>query len=224
MEIVEIFASISGEVGTTIKQGELCTFIRFYGCPVGCVYCDTPESWSPAFSYLDMSIDEILLEVRKLGNSKIVITGGEPIIQKDFQLFLDVLTGMDMIDAVTIETSGIYPKHIEIHPKNYLQEKVNFAVDYKLPSSESKYALLNKFPYEKLQSEDLIKFLIFRKIDLSMAIAKCKELMSLGLDELPVFVFTVGPDIKAQLVYDQIKLHSIPAVFNVQIHKILGFA
>jgi len=224
MEIIEVFSSVSGEVGITILQGEPCTFIRFQGCPVKCVYCDTPESWNSSFGYQVKTPEELIQDVILLGNSKVILTGGEPLDQEELSWFLALLTDLDLIEAVIIETSGVPPKHSEFIQTARYSQKVNFAVDYKLPSAKSTYPLINQFPYEELKSEDLIKFLIFTETDLNHAIIKCSEILNLGLDERPIFVFTAGPGIDAPLAHTRLKQAGIPAVFNVQIHKILGFA
>lgn len=75
LKIIEIFNSIQGE-GSHI--GEPSTFIRTAGCNLDCPGCDSKYSWNTG---TEMTIDEIIHEVRKYNTRNIVITGGEPTIQ-----------------------------------------------------------------------------------------------------------------------------------------------
>ncbi|MHA1793777.1 MAG: 7-carboxy-7-deazaguanine synthase QueE [Promethearchaeota archaeon] len=81
----EIFSSIQGEIQGIGLQ---CMFIRLFGCNLGpkCpIDCDTKYSWSEennknAFKIFD--VDEIMEMIREKKPLNIVITGGEPLLQK----------------------------------------------------------------------------------------------------------------------------------------------
>ena len=73
--IIEIFSSIQGEGS---HMGEPSTFIRTAGCNLRCPGCDSKYSWNKG---TEMTVDEILREVKKYPTKNIVITGGEPTIQ-----------------------------------------------------------------------------------------------------------------------------------------------
>lgn len=90
----EIFASIQGE-GPSL--GSPRTFIRLSGCNLHCKWCDTAYTWNfegtpfhhdqgvkfdPASERLSRTIHEIADHVSKDGPTGIVITGGEPLLQK----------------------------------------------------------------------------------------------------------------------------------------------
>lgn len=224
MRVAEIFSSISGEVGTAILQGEPCTFVRFFGCPVACDYCDTPESWyeGGVFSsnFSNMAKEEIVAEILNIGNKKVIVTGGEPVIQSEFEEFLDLLWETREIENVVVETSGI-PVPFDIRKRNDF--KIRWAVDYKLPSAKSKYPNLNKFDFCSLWFVDMVKFLIFTRKDLIEAIEKCKEISEF-VPEVPVFVFAPANPEFTRLIITTAKEAGIDIVINVQIHKILNIA
>lgn len=148
MKITEIFKSIDGEGK---RAGSLVTFIRTYGCPLRCSYCDSMYSVDDSETdTLDMSVDDIISIVDSFGINKVTVTGGEPLIQPEMKDLLLKLSnsGYD----VNVETSGhIYP--------DYLNEinDVWYTVDYKLPLSnmESK---MNDELFDHLSQDDVIKF------------------------------------------------------------------
>lgn len=67
--------------GEGIHVGIPQIFVRFQGCSIGCVNCDSKETWEfdPSFS---MNLDNVLAEVEKISEGKIKrvsITGGDPL-------------------------------------------------------------------------------------------------------------------------------------------------
>lgn len=99
MKIIEIFSSIQGE---GYHMGRPVTFIRTGGCNLHCPWCDTKNSWGDAGE--EMSIDQILEQVCKYDNRFVVITGGEPTIQKEFTELVRRLESDERY--VCIETNG----------------------------------------------------------------------------------------------------------------------
>lgn len=67
--------------GEGIHVGIPQIFVRFQGCSVGCVNCDSKETWEfdPSFS---RDLDSVVAEVEKISDGKIKrvsITGGDPL-------------------------------------------------------------------------------------------------------------------------------------------------
>lgn len=129
-KIVEIFQSIQGEgkyVG--VKQ----VFVRFFECPMHCVWCDTPHSIGDTTrEFQEYSFDEIARKIDELreGCHSVSLTGGEPLLQKDFiKMLLPFFKQRGLL--AYLETSGILYKE--------LQEIIDMvdivAMDFKLPSS-----------------------------------------------------------------------------------------
>jgi 7-carboxy-7-deazaguanine synthase len=103
MRIAEIFHSIQGEGGLT---GVPSVFVRTSGCNLRCRWCDTPyASWHPEGG--EMSVDEILAEVRRHPAAHVVLTGGEPMIAKGIHELAAALHAAGK--HVTIETAGTVP-------------------------------------------------------------------------------------------------------------------
>ncbi|HWB87120.1 MAG TPA: 7-carboxy-7-deazaguanine synthase QueE [Bryobacteraceae bacterium] len=100
MKIAELFFSIQGE-GSLV--GMPSVFIRTSGCNLRCAWCDTPyTSWNPEGT--DLSIGEILEQVKSYPAHHAVITGGEPMIAPEIVPLTEALRELGL--HITIETAG----------------------------------------------------------------------------------------------------------------------
>ena len=126
----EIFASVQGEGPSA---GMPCTFIRLSRCNLACVWCDTAYTWHfegddrPHRSNVayDRSVNQIVLaeaevarRITDLGQRRLVITGGEPLLQASaLAALLSLLP--DMI--VEVETNGTAraPARLDIRIDQY---------------------------------------------------------------------------------------------------------
>ena len=106
MLISEIFYSLQGEGSLA---GIPSVFIRTAGCPLRCVWCDTPHAAAHAHGR-ELDIDEILSRLAPHPTRHCVITGGEPLIAYDLADLAATLRSRGY--HITIETAGILP------PKN----------------------------------------------------------------------------------------------------------
>ena len=110
--------------------GTACDFIRTYGCPVGCYFCDTGYA-SPDGEYYKKqikkhkkTIEELIAELK---SDLVVISGGEPFINKNLPELCNAIlkTGR----KVSIETSGSYWQpvsdevFITLSPKQHISPK-----------------------------------------------------------------------------------------------------
>jgi 7-carboxy-7-deazaguanine synthase len=120
MRITEIYASIQGE---TQYAGLPCTLVRTTGCDLRCSYCDTSYAFAGG---REMSVDDIVLEVRRLGLPWVTLTGGEPMLQAEMASLAERLVREGF--RVALETSGA-------HPVAHLSPAVIRIVDIKTPGS-----------------------------------------------------------------------------------------
>ena len=98
--INEIFYSLQGE---GYHSGTPAVFVRFSGCNLRCVFCDTQHQEG-----IMMSLQEIVNEINKYPIAPLVVlTGGEPslFIDEDFVAELKLKTGK----TIAIETNGTRP-------------------------------------------------------------------------------------------------------------------
>lgn len=93
--INEIFYSLQGEGYMT---GTPAIFIRFSGCNLRCPFCDTDFS-----SFEEMTLGQILEQIKAYPAETVILTGGEPSLQK-----LDPLINKlhSLGKKVHIETNG----------------------------------------------------------------------------------------------------------------------
>lgn len=104
--VSETFFSFQGE---GMHAGKSAHFIRLYGCPIKCPWCDSAETWKPELRPANLpyfSVPELLGEICNNNPDIVVITGGEPAIH-DLAPLTDAIRGVDY--PVHIETSGAFP-------------------------------------------------------------------------------------------------------------------
>ena len=111
----EIFASVQGEGPSA---GMPCTFLRLSRCNLACVWCDTAYTWhftgderphrdgvefDRTANQLTLEEEEVAARITALGQKRLVITGGEPLLQAPA---LARLLGHLPDVTVEIETNG----------------------------------------------------------------------------------------------------------------------
>ncbi|MDD4516650.1 pyruvate formate-lyase-activating protein [Massilibacteroides sp.] len=92
------------------KDGPGIRFIFFMqGCPLRCLYCHNPDTWSAKNHAFEMTPEEAFKEVLKvkafIRNGGVTVSGGEPLLQPDFILELFKLCKENGIHTA-IDTSG----------------------------------------------------------------------------------------------------------------------
>src|SRR3954468_15516957 len=108
MNVMEIYRSIRGE-GTLM--GGPTTFVRFFACNLRCSWCDTKYSWSVKDGGTWESLDarEVAKQVDALGAKHVVLTGGEPTLQRHLPALARLLKAAG--HHLTVETNTtIFPE------------------------------------------------------------------------------------------------------------------
>lgn len=100
MLIAELFVSLQGE---GVLAGTPSFFIRTSGCNLRCSWCDTPyTSWRPEGQR--RSVEDLCAAARRAGVRHVVITGGEPLLQREIGALTSALAGQG--HHLTVETAG----------------------------------------------------------------------------------------------------------------------
>ena len=200
LKINEIFYSIQGE---SSYSGMPCVFIRLTYCNLRCSYCDTEDSF---YEGQDMSIDEIVDEIKKYNCRLIEVTGGEPLLQKESIKLMEILLNDNY--KVMLETGGSLP--ITKVPKEVIK-----VVDFKCPSS--KMHKKNDWNIiEDLQKYDEIKFVIGNQQDYEWAKNKIEQfnLYNKKLLFSPVHDVMSAKELSEWVLNDGLKVR-----IQLQLHK-----
>ena len=103
----EIFATLQGEGATA---GTPAVFLRLASCNLDCSWCDTPYTWDwGRYDYrthmMELSVTEAAERIAALGPRRLVVTGGEPLLQRRA---LEELVRMCVGEGlrVEVETNG----------------------------------------------------------------------------------------------------------------------
>lgn len=219
MQISEIFDSIDGE---GIRAGELCTFIRVFGCNLRCSYCDSMYAVDAGYSDVppvEMDINQILARVNR-NYKRVTLTGGEPLLFSESVKLVNRLC--DLGYEVNIETNGSCDitgfRSLIRHSENLF-----FTIDFKLPSSGEMYAM-RLSNYDDLEPRDVLKFVIGSEDDSSVAASFAKNIAEKYGDRAPhMFAGVVFGKYELKDVIDEFMAD--PALkdvrFQIQMHKII---
>lgn len=100
MWISEIFYTIQGE---GLLLGVPSVFVRTSGCNLRCNWCDTKyTSWNATGKHIDVA--QVLGQVMEFNCDYVVLTGGEPLLDKDTAAFTHLLRQNNK--HITIETAA----------------------------------------------------------------------------------------------------------------------
>ena len=237
MNVIEIFASIDGEGS---RQGLLTTFLRLHDCNIRCSYCDTTYSYGIDSVFTEMTVAEVANVIESLGNHRITITGGEPLLQeaavvelidelnrRNLQIMQDntsgqtgltCINGADKFDKREMLNNSPYDFNIETNGTivpSFQRENVWFTYDYKTPSSLAEESM-NVDIFKAATERDLIKFVVGSPEDL--------DCMRRIIEQYPtvaqIYVSPVWGQIEAASIIDYMKEYNLQNVrFQLQIHK-----
>ncbi len=210
--ITEIFHSLQGE---TTLAGVPFAFIRLTGCNLRCTYCDTTYSFKGGTK---MRIPQILERIRPWQVRHVLLTGGEPLLQRNTSALLDALKAEGY--TVSIETHGELPLE-------RFAGRARLIMDIKTPSSG-----MSRGGYRKnlalLGPQDEIKFVIASQGDYFWARDVLRsEAMPVGTEVLfsPVIASAGSPGqvegVEPAWLAARILEDRLPVRMQIQLHKII---
>jgi len=201
IKINEIYKSIQGE---SSKAGLPCVFVRLTYCNLRCTYCDSVYAF---YDGKEMSIFQIIDEVKKYNCKLVEITGGEPLFQNES---IDLMKQLcDEGFDVMLETSG------SLSIKD-IDARVKIIMDLKCPSSK----MMKKNLYENiefLKPTDEIKFVIGNREDYDWS----KKIISdYRLNEKCEILFSVVfEQLKPVTLVEWILEDNLNVRYQLQMHK-----
>jgi len=225
--IKEIFQSIQGE-GKYVGAKQL--FVRFAGCSVNCLNCDTDYSVEDFFSIKDKTIQNPISPAALADNitksfdlnsfHSISITGGEPLNQFDF--LKDFIKTIKKISEIKIflETSGFYSEKLL-----KLKDVVDiFSVDLKIKSSFGVNNLQNisKFLRSVDTDKTYVKLIINKNITETEIGSVLKILMDSKINEIYLQPLNnISYNYKLRNVIGLLQKNKIDAYFIPQLQKFM---
>ncbi len=203
MRITEIYASVQGE---TRFAGLPCALVRTTGCDLRCAWCDTAYAFEGG---RDMSLDDIVAAVGDLGTRLVLLTGGEPMLQREIVALAERLLAAGY--QVMVETSGA-------HPVNVLPPEVVRIVDVKAPGSGETHRMRWQV-VDELRSQDAAKFVLADEGDYRWAVQVIQE-RGLAL-RTEVLLSPVHGKLDPRQLVSWMLRDRVPARLNLQLHKYL---
>ena len=205
-----MFSSIDGEIND-YYQGRPSFFIRLQGCNLSCFYCDTKEAQSEIGGQY-LNIGTILEKIYESKLTKITITGGEPLLQKNVIRLIEALPEYD----ISIETNGTIANTDLLNIKG-----LSIIADVKLPSTGIKDSINKEWIKQVNRNGGWIKFVIAYWNDFDAAV-KCINSLNLYRNKV-----AISPCFPLQyplehLLDEMLKANLQDAVLNIQIHKLVN--
>lgn len=164
LKVCEIFYSIQGESSYT---GLPFVFVRLTGCNLRCSYCDTTYAYDEGSQ---RTIASIIAEVKCYPCKFVLITGGEPLMQRNSTTLISTL--LDSGYFVSIETNGSFDI-------SHIDKRAVIIMDIKTPSSAmSEYNKLENLL--QLKPCDEVKFVISDYADFKWSLQLIEQYNILG--------------------------------------------
>jgi len=206
--VSEIFRSLQGEARGMLWP---TIFARLAGCNLRCLYCDTAYAWDGGER---MEIEEAMRRIRALGGAKqnrALITGGEPLAQREAALALASLLIADGY-MTSMETNGSCP--VEDLP-----DKLIAIIDVKTPGSGMSGVMNHENFRKARRHHDVFKFVIAEPSDIAWSL-DC--IARHRLDErYDVLLSPAGGKIGARDLAEAILASGRRLRLNLQLHKIV---
>lgn len=224
MRVAEIFTSISGEQGL-FRQGEFVTFIRLAGCNLRCSYCDTAKTQTDDWAEERTPLQVADSAWRRFGVRQFLITGGEPLYQKEELEDLCRYLRNQKEVVIQVETNG------SIVPSGELCRLVDcWVVDYKLPSSGMVHGMLpiKQFSSFRGARRTWVKFVVADRLDFDMAVQTMRHLREETSNDFNYAFGPLMPRLTPHHLSSWLKEHHLnmrdDVFLNVQLHKLIDMA
>ncbi|MBI4644310.1 MAG: radical SAM protein [Deltaproteobacteria bacterium] len=201
LQVCETFYSLLGE---STWAGLAAFFIRLTGCNLRCRYCDTTYSYEGG---KEMAAAELLQAAASHPARRVLVTGGEPLLQAGTLPLLAGLTDAGL--TVLLETNGSLPIR-------EVDARVHRILDVKCPGS-GMASHIHWENLEQLHARDEVKFVITDQSDFAWALEVIKGRRLAG--RVPLLISPVFGAVPPQEAATWILESGLPLRLNLQLHK-----
>ena len=202
-KISEIFESIQGE---SIYSGFPFLFVRFYGCPVKCSWCDTKYSWNSE-KYMEYSLEELKEKIMEFCRKRVLFTGGEPLIQNNLVELMEKLIVEKR--ELHLETSGALDISQIPYEAHIIMDIKPPSANVDIPFLSSNLDYLKKSDEIKIVVNDIEDFHFLLKMEKKYDLSK-RFLLSIS----PTTSFLDGVELPSLILESGLDLR-----INIQMHK-----
>lgn len=208
LTVNEIHAALLGESRHT---GALCTVVRLTGCHRRCTYCDSAYAFHGGE---ELDVDAVLARVGALGCGRVLLTGGEPLLQDGAPELMAAL--LDAGREVLLETSGTRGGR----PLSDVPAGVCRIVDVKTPGSGVPADQVDWEGLHDLGPDDELKFVCCDRADYEWA----RDLVRGGgrlPTDVPVSVSPAEGRLAPTELADWVLADRLDVRVQIQLHKML---
>ena len=205
IRLYSFFVSIQGE---STRAGLPCAFVRLAGCPLACLYCDTPEARTAGG--VPTELGDVVARCLSTGVRLVEVTGGEPLGQPGAIPLLAALADAGL--EVMLETSGALPIRA-------VDSRVRVVMDIKTPGS----GMVDHFCEDNLdilaRGRHEVKLVVTSRADFDWAVDRVR-----GADlanRCDVLVSPVQPDVEYGELAAWILASGLPLRFQPQLHRLI---
>lgn len=209
LDIHEIYPSIEGE---TTAAGWPFVFIRLAGCNLSCIWCDTRYAWKEGRK---RDVGGIVNDVRGYGLRRVVVTGGEPLIQAE---------SLELIKSLADEGFDVYLETNGAVDIGLVDKRARVRMDLKPPSSGmTEHILWDNIgklkPVRDGVVTDEVKIVIAGPEDYAWAcnVIEEKSILKICPVNLTPELDTMLPHLLARWIIDD----KLDVRLNLQMHKII---
>jgi 7-carboxy-7-deazaguanine synthase len=208
LRIHEIYCTILGE---SREAGLPCVIVRLTGCHLRCTYCDTEYAFTGG---REAATEEICRQVAAFECRTVLVTGGEPLLQKDVVPLLQAL--VVEYDRVVLETSGTRAA-VSL---GQVPPQVRRVVDIKTPESGITAEQIDWEGIRTLGSTDELKFVCCDRADYEWArdVVRGSDLLppATPITFTPAHNRLAPSDLAEWILEDKLAVR-----LQIQLHKIL---
>lgn len=206
----EIYSTICGE---SRFLGRSCTLVRLTGCHLRCAWCDSEHAFQGGRK---MSVAEVIDEVAGHGFPTVLLTGGEPLLQREAAPLMAQL--LESGYTVLLETSGTRGPAGAV-TLDQVPAGVHRVVDLKAPGSGIDEGLIDWEAIARLGERDEVKIVCRDRADYEWALAHLRA--GRVPDGVRVGFSPVFGRIDPAHLAEWVLADRLDAVVQVQLHRVL---
>ncbi len=154
---------IKGFQGTSLLDypGRIASLVFFGGCNLTCPYCHNPGLVLHPEEFDDYPLEALVedLQERRAFIDGVVVTGGEPTLDRDILSFLRELKSLDLL--VKLDTNGLLPGVLQ----NILSENLADHIALDIKTSPARYGELHSAPVDFVRLEKTIDLLAESRVE-----------------------------------------------------------